>query len=122
MIFFKTDATIASRISKVWNRCPLIDCDVSKSSTESTISNYLCLESSFSNTEMSKDQEIFRNACLRLDSSVVQPCNSADKLLLHEKEDSKLKVLQNSEFFSTVHPLGQQVFLCSETRARIVLC
>ena len=43
-----------------------------------------------SNTEMSKDQGIYRSAFLRHDSSVVQQCNSASKLLVNEKEDSKL--------------------------------
>ena len=41
--------------------------------------------------KLDKDQRIYRNAFMRLDSSVVQPCNSADDLLLLEKEDSKLK-------------------------------
>ena len=102
MIFFRTEAIFASSISKFGNLRPPIDCDVFRSSTESTISFSFDLQqsfrrkirslSSFSKTEMSKDWGIYRNAYPRLDSSVVQPCISADKLLLHEREeDSKLK-------------------------------
>ena len=40
---------------------------------------------------MSKDWGIYLNAFPRSDSSVVQQQNVADKLLLHETEDSKLK-------------------------------
>ena len=78
---------------------------------------------------MSKDLGIYRNAFLRLDSSVVEPHNSADKLLLHEKEDSKLKMSlqilamgsENSEYLSPIPLLARQMSLFSETRARMVL-
>ena len=76
---------------------------------------------------MSKDLRISRNAFLRFGSSVVQPYNSADKSLLHEREDSKLKTslqisvlyCENVEYVSPIHSLGLQVFLC--TQSRIVL-
>ena len=78
---------------------------------------------------MKKDQGIYRNAFLRLDSSAIQPYNFADKLLLQEREDSRLKIalqvseleLQNAEGFSPIHLLALQFSLCSETLARMVL-
>ena len=53
---------------------------------------------------------------------MVQPCNFADKLLLHEREDSKLKTslqiseleLQNFEGLSPINLLARQVSLYSE--------
>ena len=78
---------------------------------------------------MQMDKGTYRNSVTRLDSSVVQPCNSADKLLLHEREDSRLKtslqisvsVLPNSEYFFPIDSLDLQVSLNSETPARIAL-
>ena len=63
---------------------------------------------------------MYQKAFLRLDSSAVQPCNFGSKLLLHEKEDSKLitalpvseSELQNSEGISPIHLLALQVSLC----------
>ena len=105
MIFFRADAVFASSISKFGNRRPSIHCDVSRSSTDSTISTSLMTISTslihnvasvgklepehisvlkhFSNTEQSKGQGNYRNAFPRPHSSVVQPYNFADNLVQH---------------------------------------
>ena len=41
MIFFKADAIFTSSISKFGNLCPSVDCDVSRSSADPTISTSL---------------------------------------------------------------------------------
>ena len=62
------------------------------------------------------------------DSSVVQPYIFADKLLLREREDSKLKtswqisvqVLPGFECFFLLHQFSLQIFLCFVTPVRHV--
>ena len=74
-------------------------------------------------------REFYRNAVLRFDSSVTQPSNFADKLLPHEKQDSRMNTslqmsvwdLQNSVGLSAMHMLARQVSLYSATRVRRVL-
>ena len=72
----------------------------------------------------------YRHAVLRLDSSAVLPCNSADKLLLHEGEDYFLanlgvgiakspRVLSNS--FTRSASLAVFRDTCSQGAAAILL-
>ena len=83
MIFFREEAIFASGISKFGNWCPRIDRDVLKSSSETTISTSLIhniasvgkLEQEHtsvlklvSNSGTEKDQGIYRNTFLTLDS------------------------------------------------------
>ena len=96
-IFFRAEAIFASSISKVGNRWPSVDCDVFRSSTESTISPSLiqCTASEvklelehtsvlklvFQYWKCRMVREFIENSFSRPDSSVVQPYNFADKFL-----------------------------------------
>ena len=135
MILSRADAIFASSIAKFGNLYPRMDCDVIRSSTGLAISTslihnsvsagktwtgtYFGLEIRLPTLKMKKDQGIYRNAVLRLDSSVTQPYNFTDKLLPLVREDSRLKTslqisvlkLQNSEGLFPMHSLAQQVFL-----------
>ena len=93
-----------------------------------TTGTYLGFETRLPTLKMSKYSEIYRNAFPRPDSSIVQTYNFADKLFLHESEDSKLKtswqisvrLSQGFKYFFVIHQFSIQIFLCLQTPDRNV--
>ena len=70
---------------------------------------------------MQRDHGIYRNAVRRLDSSVTQPYNFVDELLLLKREDFLVETSFQSKYSEGVlplHCLAQQFFLCSQTQVR----